>query len=68
MPVFKKKAVKKVRARGLSREEKDELKELLTLETGRDDAGIIELAKKGALMSDLHLNKLARVKTLVERL
>jgi hypothetical protein len=64
--IFKKKAP--ARAAGLSRDQKDELKELLTLETGRDDAGILELAKKGALMSDLHVNKIARVKELIERL
>jgi len=66
MNMFKKKE-KVVRAKGLSRAEKDELKELLTLETGRDDAGILELANQ-ALGSDLHKNKIARIRELVERL
>lgn len=61
-------SIRKKRAKGLSREEKDELKELLLAETGRDDAGVLELAKKGALMSDLHLNKIGRIKELVKKL
>lgn len=66
MPRFSRKP--RPRAKGLSREEKDELKDLLMLETGRDDAGILELSKKGALMSDLHLNKISRVKELLRKL
>ena len=51
-----------------AKDEIAELKDLLLLETDRDDAGILELAKKGALMSDLHLNKISRVREIVEKL
>jgi len=44
-----------------------ELKSLLLPRTGRDDAGILELAEQ-ALGSDLHKNKIARIRVLVEDL
>ena len=56
---------KKPRVKKLS--PKDELKQLLLPQTGRDDAGILELANQ-ALGSDLHKNKISRIRVLVERL
>jgi len=52
----------------LTKKETKELKDLLLLETGKDDAGILEIAKHTALASDLHRNKASRVKFLVEKL
>lgn len=57
-----------VKKKAKAKDEIAELKELLLLETGRDDAGIFELAKKGALMSDLHLNKISRATEILKKL
>ena len=54
-------------AKRITPKEKQELKDLLLPQTGRDDAGIFELATQ-ALGSDLHKNKIARARVLVEKL
>jgi hypothetical protein len=55
------------RKKRITKKEKEELKDLLLLETQRDDAGILELAGK-VLTSDLHQNKIGRIRELVDKL
>jgi len=56
-----------IRRKKITKAEIEELKNLLLPETQRDDAGILELAT-AALVSDLHKNKISRIRALVNKL
>jgi len=59
--------MKRISKKKAKAEEIKELKSLLLPRTGREDAGILELAEQH-LTSDLNKNRIARIRVLVERL